>query len=165
VSTTKNLLAGRRKNLPFIAIIALLLVSPCLAQPTVTLSVSSGPPTTKLLVSGGGFDPFSEVDIFFDRKDPALAVTDETGAFGKIGITVPGSAKLMGSPWDPFRHSHAPKLASRWGAELKLRDCPDSSDLNLVLLLPPELEALGTKRQHGRRRGNRDIGVFIALLR
>jgi len=66
------------------------------AQPTVTLSHSSGPPTTKLLVSGSGYDPYSAVDIYFDAKDEALAVTDGNGAFGKIGITVPGSAKPGG---------------------------------------------------------------------
>src|SRR5690349_6004709 len=78
------------------AIIALLLVGSCLGQPTITLSVSSGPPTTKLLVSGSGFDPYAAVDIYFDTKDEALAVTDGNGVFGKIGINVPGPAKPGG---------------------------------------------------------------------
>src|SRR5690348_13577841 len=72
------------------------LVATANAQPTVTLSQSNGPPTTKLLVSGSGYDPYSAVDIYFDTKDLALAVTDGNGAFGKIGITVPGSAKPGG---------------------------------------------------------------------
>jgi len=66
------------------------------AQPALTLSISTGPPTTKLLASGNGYDPYSAVDIYFDTKDEALAVTDGSGSFGQIGITVPGSAKPGG---------------------------------------------------------------------
>jgi len=96
VSQIRDLLAGNRKNLSALFVIILLLTCACFAQPTVTLSNSSGPPTTKLLVSGSGYDPYSAVDIYFDAKDEALAVTDGNGAFGKIGITVPGSAKPGG---------------------------------------------------------------------
>jgi len=78
------------------AITGLLLTTVVIAQPVITLSVSSGPPTTKLLVSGSGFDPYSAVDVYFDTKDLALAVTDGSGSFGQIGITVPGSAKPGG---------------------------------------------------------------------
>jgi len=80
-----------------LAVTGLLLSIACIAQPTIALSVATGPPTTKLLVSGSGFDPYSAVDIYFDTKDEALAVTDGNGAFGKIGITVPGSAKPGGT--------------------------------------------------------------------
>jgi len=78
--------------------ILLLLVSACFAQRTVTLSATNGPPTTKLLVSGSGFDPYSAVDIFFDRKDRALAVTDGNGSFGQTQVVVPGSA-TPGGHW------------------------------------------------------------------
>jgi hypothetical protein len=74
----------------------LLLVGACFAQPTVVLSKSAGPPSTKLLLSGSGFDPNAAVDVFFDTKDLALVETDSTGSFGQIGIQVTGSAKPGG---------------------------------------------------------------------
>src|SRR5579885_2854827 len=70
----------------------------CVAQPAVNLSPRTGPPTTNLQVSGSGFTPYSQIDIYFDTKDDALAVADASGSFSKINITAPGSA-LPGTHW------------------------------------------------------------------
>ena len=65
-----------------------------------------GPPTTTLLVSGGGFDPFAEVDIYFDLAEVAVAVTNKAGSFGGWGgfpgapikVQVPAGA-VPGTHW------------------------------------------------------------------
>ena len=51
------------------------------ATPSITLSKKNGPPTTKILVSGCGFESNVGVDIFFDTKDEALVVTNSKGEF------------------------------------------------------------------------------------
>ena len=61
-------------------------------QATISLSVSSGPPTTSLLVSGSGFSANATVYIYFDTADEASATADGSGSFSKISIPVPGSA-------------------------------------------------------------------------
>jgi hypothetical protein len=48
----------------------------CLAAPSIMLSKKMGPPTSWILVSGGGFEPNVGVDIYFDTKDEVLMVTD-----------------------------------------------------------------------------------------
>jgi outer membrane protein assembly factor BamB len=68
------------------------------AQPTITLSVSSGPPTTKFSVSGSGFAPNVGVDIYFDTTDEALVVTDSNGAFHNAGAHALGSS-YPGKHW------------------------------------------------------------------
>jgi|HubBroStandDraft_1064217.scaffolds.fasta_scaffold00144_36 outer membrane protein assembly factor BamB len=70
----------------------------CFAQPAVTLSVKSGPPTTNLQVSGTGFPAYTEVEIYFDTTYLALAVTNSAGSFSQIKIQVPASA-LPGINW------------------------------------------------------------------
>jgi hypothetical protein len=62
------------------------------AAPSITLSKQMGPPTSKILVSGRGFEPNVGVDIYFDTKDEALVVTDGNGEFHKADIHAPGSA-------------------------------------------------------------------------
>jgi len=57
-----RLLLTRTRRVILLAITGLLLTTVVIAQPVITLSVSSGPPTTKLLVSGSGFDPYSAVE-------------------------------------------------------------------------------------------------------
>src|SRR5579863_5075737 len=59
------------------------------AAPTVTLSKKSGPPTSRILVSGRGFEPNVGVDIFFDTKDEALVVTNGKGEFHNAGVHAP----------------------------------------------------------------------------
>ena len=74
-------LSSNREKLCFVAIAILLLMDSCFAQPAITLSKSSGPPTTKLLVSGIGFAPNVGVDIYFDTTDETLVITDTNGSF------------------------------------------------------------------------------------
>ena len=62
------------------------------AAPSITLSKKSGPPTSKILVSGRGFEPNVGVDIFFDTKDKALVVTNGKGEFHDAGIFAPRGA-------------------------------------------------------------------------
>jgi outer membrane protein assembly factor BamB len=69
-----------------------------LAAPSITLSKKTGPPTSKILVSGTGFEPNVGVDIFFDTKDEALVVTDGKGEFHKAEIHAPRSA-FPGKHW------------------------------------------------------------------
>ena len=62
------------------------------AAPSITLSKRIGPPTTKILISGRGFQPNVGVDIYFDTKDEALVVTNNEGEFHKAVIHAPRSA-------------------------------------------------------------------------
>ncbi len=62
------------------------------AAPSITLSAKSGPPTTRILVSGRGFEPNVGVDIYFGTHDEALIVTDGRGQFKNAGIRAPRSA-------------------------------------------------------------------------
>ncbi|HLZ41357.1 MAG TPA: PQQ-binding-like beta-propeller repeat protein [Candidatus Sulfotelmatobacter sp.] len=65
---------------------------------TVSLSPKSGPPTTKLSISGSGFSANSAVDIYFDTTDEALVITDGTGAIAKTTLKAPASA-VPGQHW------------------------------------------------------------------
>ena len=76
------------RNLAFAATLAL----PLLAQPLVTVSPTSGQPTSKTTVGGTGFGASEPVDIYFDTTDLALATTDPGGSFSGIHLIVPGSA-------------------------------------------------------------------------
>ncbi len=62
------------------------------AAPSITLSKKSGPPTSRILVSGRGFEPNVGVDIYFGTKDEALIVTNGQGEFKNAGIRAPRSA-------------------------------------------------------------------------
>jgi hypothetical protein len=68
------------------------------AAPSITLSKKSGPPTSKILVSGRGFEPNVGVDIFFNTKDKALVVTNGKGEFHDARIHAPRSAR-PGEHW------------------------------------------------------------------
>jgi len=97
------MLTPREHSRP-IAILAFLLVAWLLldgkasAAPSITLSKKSGPPTSKILVSGRGFKSSVGVDIFFDTKDKALVVTDRKGEFHGARIHVPRRA-FPGRHW------------------------------------------------------------------
>ena len=76
----------------FLFLACLVLCGIASAAPSITLSKKSGPPTSKILVSGRGFEPNVGVDIFFDIKDKALVVTNGKGEFHDAGIYAPRSA-------------------------------------------------------------------------
>jgi outer membrane protein assembly factor BamB len=80
-------------------LLACLLLSPISsATPSINLSKKSGPPTSRILVSGRGFEPNVGVDIFFDTKDKALVVTNAKGEFHDSRIYAPRSAR-PGEHW------------------------------------------------------------------
>jgi len=76
----------------------LLLCGIASAAPSITLSKKTGPPTSRILVSGRGFEPNVGVDIYFDTKDEALVVTNGQGEFDKAKIQAPRSAR-PGQHW------------------------------------------------------------------
>ncbi len=76
----------------------LLLAGIAHASPSITLSRKSGPPTSKILVSGRGFAPNVGVDIYFDTKDEALVVTNGKGEFDDAKIHAPRSSR-PGKHW------------------------------------------------------------------
>jgi outer membrane protein assembly factor BamB len=84
--------------LAFLSAVCLLLSGIASAAPSITLSKTTGPPTSRIIVSGRGFTPNASVDIYFDTKDEAVAVANSTGAFSQIAIPAPASA-LTGDHW------------------------------------------------------------------
>ena len=64
----------------------------CLSQTTISLSVGSGPPTTKVQVSGSGFPVNAAVNIYFDGGREAVATANGSGSFSGVTIRVPSSA-------------------------------------------------------------------------
>jgi outer membrane protein assembly factor BamB len=83
---------------PIIFFVLALLPSTAFAGPTIALSKKIGPPTSKILVSGTGFEPNVGVDIFFDTKDETLVVTNGKGEFRDAAAYAPKSA-LPGEHW------------------------------------------------------------------
>lgn len=69
-----------------------------LAQPAVTVSPTTGPPTDKVTVGGTGFAADEAVDIYFDTTDLALATTGASGSFTGIRLTIPASPS-PGTHW------------------------------------------------------------------
>src|SRR5438105_297738 len=59
---------------------------------SITLSPKVNHPKGKVDVSGTGFGANENVDIYFDKKDEATAVTDGKGDFSNTKITVPKNA-------------------------------------------------------------------------
>jgi len=57
MSRTKMVAIGASKQLCLLSVVVLLAAAVCLGEPAVSLSPKSGPPTTKLLVSGSGYKP------------------------------------------------------------------------------------------------------------
>ena len=84
--------------LAFLSAACLLLSAIASAAPSITLSKKTGPPTSRILVSGRGFKPNVGVDIFFDTKDEALAVTNGKGEFNNAKIHAPRSVR-PGQHW------------------------------------------------------------------
>src|SRR5215467_5103244 len=75
-----------------------LLIAAGFGAPALTVSKTSGPPTTNLTVAGAGFTANSLIDIYFDTSDVILAVSSATGTFAGIVVQVPTSAQ-PGSHW------------------------------------------------------------------
>ena len=73
-------------------IVSLLLCGMANAAPSITVSPGSGPPTSRILVSGSGFGTNAGVDIFFDTRDEALVLTDGNGEFHNASVYAPRSA-------------------------------------------------------------------------
>ena len=82
----------------FLFVACLLLGGTASAAPSITLSKEFGPPTSKILVSGSGFEPNVGIDIYFDVKDEALVVTNGEGEFDHARIHAPRSAR-PGQHW------------------------------------------------------------------
>jgi len=96
----------------------------CWAQPAITLSPTSGPPTTKISVSGSGFAPNTAVDIYFGATDEASANTNGSGNFSNIVIKAlrsarPGTHSVKGVAPQTGTSAQAPFLVwtnwSMWG--------------------------------------------------
>ena len=60
------------------------------AQPTLTVSPTTGPPTDKVFVGGTGFAAGEAVDIYFDKSDLSLPAAGSNGAFVGVTLTIPG---------------------------------------------------------------------------
>jgi len=74
--------------LAFMAVLS----SAALAQPAVTVSPTSGPPTDNVTVSGSGFGADEAVEISFDTSDLAFGVTVSNGSFTGIRLAIPATA-------------------------------------------------------------------------
>lgn len=86
---------GRSQSINFLALVSaasLLLSGLTSAAPSMTLSKKSGPPTTRVLFSGGGFDADRRVDVCFGVTCAAQLVTDSGGKFREATISVPKAA-------------------------------------------------------------------------
>jgi outer membrane protein assembly factor BamB len=78
--------------------------------PAIAVSPATGPPSSKVTVSGIGFGSAEGADIYFDTTDLALAGADPNGSFGPISITVPVSA-VPGTHWISAQGRHSGQLA------------------------------------------------------
>jgi outer membrane protein assembly factor BamB len=94
----KTVAIATSKQVCLLSLVVLLAAGVCFGQPAVSLSRKSGPPTVQLLVSGSGFKPNAEIDIYFDLTDEAKAIANGSGSFSNISIEAPRSA-LPGKHW------------------------------------------------------------------
>ena len=125
--------------------------------PAVTITPTVGPPTTRVLVSGFGFDPYATVDIYVDTTDLAQTTTDGAGAFGGggsfqggIAVLAPASA-VPGNHWITALERSGQKLARKsflvrtdWA---QFHFGPDHTGLNPYenVLSPSTVGGLGLK--------------------
>jgi len=61
------------------------------ASPGISLSITSGPPTSLVNVTGSGFGVYETVELSFDSHPISAATTNSSGAFTKK-ITIPAAA-------------------------------------------------------------------------
>jgi outer membrane protein assembly factor BamB len=68
------------------------------AQPAITVSPETGPPTDKVATSGTGFSADEAVYVYFDTAELDVAATNPEGSFGGIHLTIPAAA-VPGKHW------------------------------------------------------------------
>jgi outer membrane protein assembly factor BamB len=84
--------------------------------PMIWITPSAGPPTSRVLVSGSGFDPYAAVDVYFDLTDLALTVTDGKGGFGTAPSPNGGSRGIpIAIPKDALPGTHWITAVERYG--------------------------------------------------
>src|ERR1700683_3735987 len=91
--TKATILIGLSKQCCLVCTGILWLAGLGFGQATISLSPTSGPPTTSTLVSGSGFSANTVVSIYFDTMKEASATTNGSGSFAKVSILVLGSAQ------------------------------------------------------------------------
>src|ERR1700722_1092461 len=77
----------------FLSTALALLCAVASATPSINLSRNSGPPTVEILVSGTGFDPNVEINIYFDSKSEAQVMSDSQGDFMNAEIHAPRASR------------------------------------------------------------------------
>ena len=92
MSKIKMVATAATRQVCLLSTVVLWVAGICFSQPTISLSLLSGPPTSKLHVSGSGFEPNAAISIYFDKQREAKATANGTGSFSKIAISVPASA-------------------------------------------------------------------------
>lgn len=75
-----------------------ILASLAYGQATVSLTPGGGPPTSNVEVSGSGYTPYAQINIYFDVKQQGLAIADGTGSFSNVKIEAPRTA-APGKHW------------------------------------------------------------------
>ncbi len=68
------------------------------AAASLKLTPGSGPPGTDVTVTGSGFGAHEAVDVYLDTTARQIAVTNASGHFPGVVVTIPGSA-LPGTHW------------------------------------------------------------------
>jgi hypothetical protein len=72
-----------------VGIAVLSLAGFCFSQAAISLSLTSGPPTTRLFVSGSGFAAKATIDIYFSSQREAVATASGSGSFSQIAVVAP----------------------------------------------------------------------------
>src|SRR5947209_4603870 len=82
---------------PFLAFLLIALAGVSVCAQTITVSPSTGPPTSRVTVHGTGFSPATQIHLAFDKTSWQPALSDASGAF-EGNFSVPTSAQ-------PGRHT------------------------------------------------------------
>lgn len=81
-----------RRQVFFLITAPLFLSAFALAQPSLKLCRTAGPPTSTVEIIGQGFGANVPIEVFFDTTNLTKISTDATGAFSKIFVQIPASA-------------------------------------------------------------------------
>jgi outer membrane protein assembly factor BamB len=152
---------GRSQSIIFLALLSaacLLLCGLASAEPSITLSKKTGPPTSRILVSGRGFAPNAGVDIYFDTKDQAVVATNSKGEFHDAKVHVPRSAR-------PGKHTVKAVDVDQAAAQQVLdvqTDWRQFHRLNMTRFNPYENVLSPENVGHLRLRWNNATGIVIA---
>jgi hypothetical protein len=65
-------------------------------EPSIALSVTTGPPGTSVIVSGSGFEPGETVTIHFAVDEVGRVQADGQGAFASVEVLVPSNWRFTG---------------------------------------------------------------------